>query len=65
MFTSVRQMVYELLPPELWRLIGELMNRVIEPTEDSIELMLPYPMRYEIIFNEHGEIREIRECAIC
>ena len=57
--------MYELLPPELWRLIGELMNRVIEPTEDSIELMLPYPMRYEIIFNEHGEIREIRECAIC
>ena len=64
MFPLVMQMVYDLLPPELWRLIGEIMNRVIEPTEDSIKVTLPHPMRYEIIFNERGEIREIRECSI-
>lgn len=64
MFTLVMQMVYEMLPPELWRLIGEIMNRIIEPVGDSIDLILPHPMRYEIIFNEHGQIREIRECAI-
>ena len=57
-------MIYELLPPELWVLIGKLMNRLVVETEDSIELKLPHPVRYEIIFDRYGRIRDIRECSI-
>ena len=57
-------MIYDLLPPELWQLVASMLNRKIGVLGDSIELTLPHPVRYEILFDRHGRIRDIRECCI-
>ena len=58
-------MIYDLLPPELWQIVASMLNRNVEICEDSIELTLPHPVRYEILFDRDGQICDIRECCIC
>ena len=57
-------MIFQKLPPELWGLVEEFLNRTINEFEDSIELKFKHPIRYEIIFDRNGNIRDIRECFI-
>ena len=57
-------MIHHLLPIELWGIIAGLLNRVIVPKDDSIELRLPHPVRYELIIDKEGRITDIRECTI-
>ena len=57
-------MIFEKLPPEIWKIIEEILNRTINECGDSIELKFKHPIRYEILFNRDGTIRDIRECFI-
>ena len=53
-----------MLPPELWKIIEDILNRTIHECGDSIELKFKHPIRYEIIFDRNGMIRDIRECSV-
>ena len=55
--------LYHRLPPELWKVLGEFLNRNIVPTaEDSIVLVRPHPSYYEIMMDAEGNITEIKTC---
>ena len=45
-----------MLPPEIWQIIAEILNRNITQVGDSIELTLPHPVRYELIIDKEGNI---------
>lgn len=57
-------MIHHLLPVELWNIIAGMLNRLILPKDDSIELKLPHPVRYELIIDDDGRILDIRECVV-
>ena len=58
-------MVYHKMPPELWMIVGEMLNRGIAERQDgSIDLVILHPVRYEIIIDCEGNITDIRECII-
>ena len=55
--------LYHRLPPELWKVLGEFLNRNIVPTaEDSIVLVRPHPSYYQIMIDSDGKITEIKTC---
>ena len=54
------------MPPELWIIVGEYLNRGIAEVPEicSIDLIVLHPVRYEIMIDREGNITDIRECAV-
>ena len=57
-------MIHHLLSVELWNIIAKMLNRIIVPKGDSIDVILPHPVRYELIIDKEGRIVDIRECIL-
>ena len=57
-------MVYHLLPPELWGLVGDFARaKIFEDLELNSIVLVRYPPKYYTIhFDRNGEISHIERC---